>query len=78
MSKGGHNIFALVIKILRVDWHPKRITFGLFEATNTSGQTLAINLTNLLDIYGLRRKIVAYVKDEGSNLNIMIATLKSI
>jgi hypothetical protein len=36
------------------------------------------NLTKLLDIYELRRKIVAYVKDEGCNLNIMTTTLKSI
>jgi hypothetical protein len=65
MSKGGHNIFALVMKFLRVDWQPKRITFGLSEATNTSEQTLVINFTKLLDIYGLRKKIVAYVDDEG-------------
>jgi len=31
-----------------------------------------------LDNYALRRKIIAYAKDEGSNINIMIATLKSI
>ncbi len=67
-----------MIKFLKVDWQPKHITFGLFKATNISGQTLTINLTELLDIYGLRRKIVVYVEDEGSNLNIMIATLKSI
>jgi hypothetical protein len=76
MSKGGNNIFALVIQFLRVDLQPKHITFGFFEATNTNGQALAINLTELLNIYGLKRKIV--VEDEGSNLNIMIAILKSI
>ncbi len=31
-----------------------------------------------MDSYALRKKIIAYVKDEGSNLNIMITTLKSI
>jgi hypothetical protein len=31
-----------------------------------------------LNTYELRKKIVAYVKDEGFNLNTMIATLKSI
>jgi hypothetical protein len=35
-------------------------------------------LTKLLDNYALRRRIIAYVKDEGSNFNIMIITLKSI
>jgi hypothetical protein len=46
----------------------------LFEATETIGQALANNLTNLLDQYGLRNKIIAYVKDEGSNLNTMTIT----
>jgi hypothetical protein len=35
-------------------------------------------LIELLDQYGLRNKIIAYVKDEGSNLNTMIIALKSI
>jgi hypothetical protein len=36
------------------------------------------NLTKLLDSYVLRKQIIAYIKDEGSNLNIMIIALKSI
>jgi hypothetical protein len=39
---------------------------------------LANHLTKLLDQDGLRRQIIAYVKDEGSNLNVMIIALKSI
>jgi len=39
---------------------------------------LAKNLIELLDNYALRRKIIAYVKDEGSNLNTMTIILKSI
>jgi hypothetical protein len=39
---------------------------------------LAKNLIELLDIYGLRNKIIVYVKDEGSNLNTLIDILKSI
>jgi hypothetical protein len=45
MSKGGHDIFTLVIKFSRVDWQPKHITLGLFEVKDNSGQTLAKNLT---------------------------------
>jgi hypothetical protein len=33
---------------------------------------------NSLNIYKLKQKIVAYVKDEGFNLNIMTTTLKSV
>jgi len=35
-------------------------------------------LTKLLDSYSFRKKKIAYVKDEGSNMNIMTTTLKSI
>jgi hypothetical protein len=35
-------------------------------------------LIKLLNIYELRKKIVAYVKDEGFNLNIMVVALKLV
>ncbi len=63
MSKGGHDILHWG----GANWQPNHITLGLFQATNISGQTLAINLIELLDIYELKRKIIIYVKDEGSN-----------
>jgi hypothetical protein len=50
----------------------------LFEATKTIHQTLARSLTELLDKYGLQKKIIAYVKDEGSNFNAMIIALKVV
>ncbi len=60
------------------NWQPKQVTIGLFEAIETIGQNLTTNLTKLLDQYGLRKKIIAYVKDERSNLTIMTITLKWI
>jgi hypothetical protein len=54
------------------------MTIGLFEATRTIGQTLTTNLIKLLNQYGLKKKMIAYVKDERSNLITMITTLKSI
>jgi hypothetical protein len=78
MSKGAHDVFVLVIIFLGSDWKPKHVTFGLFEAAKTIGQALAKNLIELLDAYGLRNKIIAYVKDEGSNLNTLTNALKSI
>jgi hypothetical protein len=67
-----------MINFLSSDWQPKHVTIGLFEATKTIGQTLAISLTKLLDKYGLRKKIIAYVKNEWSNFNAMITTLKAV
>ncbi len=50
----------------------------MFKAIKISCQTLVRSLIGLLDKYGLRKKIVAYVKDEGSDLNVMTTTLKPI
>jgi hypothetical protein len=46
----------------------------LFEANEIIGQAMAKKLTKLLNQYDLRKKIVAYVKDEGANLNAMTIT----
>jgi hypothetical protein len=35
-------------------------------------------LQDILKQYGLKKKIIAFVKDEGSKLNIMTIVLKSI
>jgi hypothetical protein len=48
-----------------------QIPTSLFEPIDISGQTLTKNLTKLLDNYALKRKIIAYVNNEGSNLNTM-------
>jgi len=53
------------------------VIIGLLKAIETTWQALAKKLTKLLDKYGLRKRLVAYVKDEGSNLKTMIVALKS-
>jgi hypothetical protein len=78
MSKGAHDVFTLVIIFLGFDWKPKIIIIGLFEATKIIGQTLARNHIDLLDEYGLRKKIITYVKDEGSNLNALTSALNFV
>ncbi len=50
----------------------------MFEAIKFVGQALARNLIDVLDAYGLRNKIIAYVKDEGSNLNTLTSALKFV
>jgi len=68
MSKGGHDILHWD----GADWQPKHITLGLFEATNISRQSLAINLIEILDTYELKRKIFIYDKNEGSNQTLWL------
>jgi hypothetical protein len=72
-------IYLLLLLIfLGFCWQPKLVTIGLFETTKIIGQALVNNLTKLFDQYGLRNKSIAYVKDEGSNLNIMTIALKFV
>jgi hypothetical protein len=54
------------------------VTIGLFEAIKTIGETFTNNLIKLFDQYGFEKKTIVYFKDEGSNLNVMTTTLKSI
>ncbi len=77
MWKGECNIFALVFFFLKLIGSQSTLPLA-FEAIDTSGQTLTKNVTKLLDIYKQTKKIIAYVKDEGFNLNIIATTLKSI
>ncbi len=51
---------------------------GLFKETKITWQALANKLTKLFDQYGLKKIIIAHVKDDGSILYIMITALKSI
>jgi len=78
MSKGAYDIFSFVIYFLGIDWQPKHITIGLFKAFDTFGHALAKDLIEFLDKYDLRKRIIAYVKNEGSNLNTMIVGLKYV
>jgi hypothetical protein len=56
---------------------PKQIIINLFEAFKTSRKSLAKSLQDLLNQYGLAKKIFAYVKNEGASLYTMIIALKS-
>ncbi len=78
MSKNAYNIFVLVINFLDENWQPKKVTIGLFKVTKTIGHALVMNLSELLDSYGLKKKIIAYVKDGGAISNSMTTTLKFV
>ncbi len=77
MSKGTHDIFALVINFLGIIQKPKHIAFGLFKVVDSFGKTLFKNLIELLEKYNLKKKIV-YVKDEGFNLNTRTFALNEV
>ncbi len=62
-----------VINFFEFNQQPKDIAIGIFDAFDTSKHALTNDLIKLLSKYDLRKKVIAYVKDEGFNLNIMIA-----
>jgi hypothetical protein len=78
MSKGARDVFILVIIFLGSNWKPKHVTLGLVEAVETIRHVMIRNIIELLDAYGLRNKIITYVKDEGSNVNTLINALKFV
>jgi hypothetical protein len=70
MSKGAHDVFVVVVIVnfMFNKWEAKHVTFKLFKVSNSSGATMAPKVTTTLDKFSLTQKILAYVKDEGSNL----------
>jgi len=65
MSIKAHDIFALVIKLLGVDWQPKHITIGLFHTSETTRQVLAKHVITLLDENGFLKKLLFMLKMKG-------------
>jgi len=55
MSKGALDTFALVINFLTLDWEPKHVTTGLFEAKGLLGLVLPVNCKLCLSINLLTR-----------------------
>ncbi len=36
ISKGTHDVLGLLISFIGMDWHPKHLTIGLFEASKAT------------------------------------------
>jgi hypothetical protein len=78
MSKGTHDIFTFVFNFVGSYWQPKQMVISLFKAIKKISQTLTSKLLKLFNQYGSEKKIIAYVKNKRSNLNIMTIVLKFI
>ncbi len=53
----------------------KHVKTGLFEVTNTNNAVMAFKFQELLDKFFLTTKILAYVKEEGYNLQTCASAL---
>jgi hypothetical protein len=76
MNKGALDNFTLVINFLALDWEPKHVTIGLFEAKGTTRINLDNRLQVLFEEYKLINNFFSYVKNEVPNLFIMTNALK--
>jgi hypothetical protein len=54
------------------------VTIGFFEAINTNGIAMTIQVKDLLSFYNLLDKIITYVKDEGGNLSTLAQALNFV
>ncbi len=62
MSKDALNIFAFVINFFTLDWKPKHVTIGLFEAKGTTRINFVNQLKVLFEEYKLINKIIVVWK----------------
>jgi hypothetical protein len=51
MSKGMHDIFAMVVSFISNNWETKHVINGLFEMIDTCGITMVPKLQELLDMF---------------------------
>jgi hypothetical protein len=68
LSRAGYDTFAAVVNFVDKPWIPQHVTMGLFDAPKTSGVALAEIVKPLLRKCKLENKVIAYMKDESSNL----------
>jgi len=78
MSRGGVDTFILIVHFLNDKWEPCHVTIGFFEIANTSRSAMALQVNDVLAKHGLNACVLAYVKDERSNLSTMTFVLTSV
>jgi hypothetical protein len=77
MLRAGYDTFAVVVNFVEKSWVPQHVTMGIFNAPTTSRIALAEIVKSLLEQFKLQTKVIAYVKDEGSNMKTLEITLSA-
>jgi len=78
MSHGNVDTFALDINFLSDMWISMHITMGLFEVNETTQSIHGCTTLIFVREVGLLHWVIAFAKDEGTNLATMATTLHSI
>jgi hypothetical protein len=78
MSFANFDTFVIVVSFINISWEPCQLTIGIFEVHNIARATMANWENCLLDSFSLLDKVIAYVKVEGFDFNILTYVLTSI
>jgi hypothetical protein len=78
MFRGGVNVFVLIINIFEFSRVPMHVIVELFEVNKTTRRFIDVQFQSLLEKFGLLHWVIAFVKNEGTNMTIMKTTLRSI
>jgi hypothetical protein len=78
MSRANFDTFVIIVRFINTSWEPCQVIIGIFEVHNTTSATMANRENCLLDSFSLLDKVIAYVKVERFNLNILTYVLTSI
>jgi hypothetical protein len=79
MSRKCEDVFALLVHFLDPDtWEVKHYALGMVAVEHTSGAALMEVLDDLINRYNLKGKVIAYVKDEGGNLDTCTRALHEL
>lgn len=76
MSQCGFDTCFLVVNFVDDEWILWHVMVSDFKVANTSRVALAMVVKRLLSEFGFFDRVLAYVKDEGANLNTMATALK--
>jgi hypothetical protein len=78
MSWCGFDTFYLVVHFVNDEWVSRHGMVGIFKVVDTSGVALAEVVKWVLREFRLTDEVLAYVKDEGANMNTLAISMRSI
>ncbi len=78
MQQHAFEIFALVVNCINIKWEPCYVIIRIIEIHKTSKITMATQLKELLIQFRLYDEVVAYVNNNGDNLNTLKIALTYI
>jgi hypothetical protein len=75
MSRRSIATFVLIVHFLNDKWKPCYVIVEFFEIADRSRNAMVIQVNDVFAKHGLTTHILAYVKNEGSNLAAMTFAL---